>query len=541
MTIAQAYSLYPTEAVEKAIEGEMSNMILKGVFGMVKKGENIPGSLIIPSKFFIKDKGSDGNVELKGRFVGGGHRQNEHIYERKSSPTASSSTIFITVADAAEKKRSILVGDVPCAYLNASRGDLPKVYVILGKEMTAVLIKMKPEYAPFVREDGTLLVEILKGLYGLVESGHTWYTHLTHFLCNMGFVICEYDKCVLKMGEINLVIYVDDLLLTGPEDDINQVFDRIEMEFGDCKRKPGPKFKFIGMDFEIKNDGVSIKIDIKNLLDNVNGSVETPCANNILAITEGVEVLTLDNKEKVHSLTAKLLYISKRTRPEILFGVNFLCTRVQEPTVEDAVKLGRVLKYLNGNQDDELFIKINRVAGKVVMEAFIDASYGVHHDSKSHSGMIITMGHGTILAASTKQKCVSKSSTEAELIAVTDFIGQAIDTKNVAQEIIGEEVKLIVYQDNESTIKLMKNGIVGGRSKHIKIRFAWIKEAINNGDFELMYKSTDEMIADGMTKAKQGNDFKVFKKAAGIQTRTKERAEESETSVVQVLNPVVQE
>ena len=483
MTIAQAYSLHP-QAVEKAIEEEMSNMILKGVFGMVPKGENIPGSLIIPSKFFIKDKGSDGNVELKGRFVGDGHRENEHIYERKSSPTASSSTIFITLADAAEKKKSILVDDVHCAYLNASRGDLPKVYGILGKEMTAVLIMMKPEYAPFVREDETLLVEILKGLYGLIEAGHTWYTHLTRFLCNMGFVICEYDKCVLEMGESNLVIYMNDLLLTGPEDEINKVFDMIEMEFGDCKRKSGPKFKFIGMNFDIKNDGVSVKIDLENILDNVKGDVETPCANNILSITEGVEALTVDNKEKIHSVIAKLLYISKRTRPEILFGVNFLCTRVLEPTIEDAVKLGRVMKYLNGSQDDELFIKINRVARKVVMEVFIDVSYEVHHDSKSHSGMMITMGTGTVLAASTKQKCVSKSSTEAELIAVTDFLGQAIDTKNVSQEIIREEVKLIVYQDNESTINLMKNGIVGDRSKHIKIRFAWIKEAIDNGDFE---------------------------------------------------------
>jgi len=149
------------------------------------------------------------------------------------------------------------------------------------------------------------------------------------------------------------------------------------------------------------------------------------------------------------------------------------------------------MKYLNGTADDELFLKIVRVEGMITMEVYIDTSYGVHADTKSHSGMMVTFGQGSELAVSKKQNCVSKSSTEAELIAVTDLIGQAIDLKRVAQEIIGEEIKLVVYQDNELTIKLMKNGTTGARSKHVKIRFAWIKEVIDAGDFELKYKATN--------------------------------------------------
>jgi len=158
--------------VDEAIEKEMKNMIDMGVFGSVERGSDIPKKMVIPSKFFLKNKGNNDNVELKGRFVGGGHRQDETIYERKSSPTVSPQTIFITLADAAEKKKSILIADVPCAYLHAPRGDLAKVYVRLNKEMTAALIKLCPEFEPMVEEDGTLTVEILKGLYGLVESGY---------------------------------------------------------------------------------------------------------------------------------------------------------------------------------------------------------------------------------------------------------------------------------------------------------------------------------------------------------------------------------
>ena len=245
--------------------------------------------------------------------------------------------------------------------------------------MKAIFVTLCPEYKAKVEADGTIIVEILKGLYGLVESGYTWYNHLTTYLTSIGFTACRFDKCVFKKGYVNLVIYVDDFLLTGPKKDIHETLDKIEEKFGDCKRKAGPNFSFIVMQFEIKNDGVSVNIDLKNLLQNTVGSVETPCENNALVVSENAEKLTAENKEKVHSVVAKLLYIAKRTRPEILFIVNFLCTRVQDPTVEDAVKLGRVMKYHKGT---ELFLKIKRIDGIVTMEAYIDASYGVHMDMK---------------------------------------------------------------------------------------------------------------------------------------------------------------
>ena len=75
------------------------------------------------------------------------------------------------------------------------------------------------------------------------------------------------------------------------------------------------------------------------------------------------------------------------------------------------MKLGRIMKYLKGTQNDQLFLKIIRNDGVITMEVYIDASYGVHADMKSHSGMMVTLGQGSLLTVSTKQKCVSKSST----------------------------------------------------------------------------------------------------------------------------------
>ena len=214
MTISEAFSIYPKDIVEEAIKKELQNMIEMKVFRMVADGTDVPRKMLIPSKFFLKDKESGGEAILKGRFVGGGHRQHED--ERKSSPTASPQTIFVTLMDASEKKKRVLVGDVPCVYLHTERGDLPKVYVRLSREMTTIFVKLCPEYASKVKDDGTLIVEILKGLHGLVESGYTWYNHLTTYLISIGFTACKFDKCVFKKGDINLVVYVDDLLLIGP-------------------------------------------------------------------------------------------------------------------------------------------------------------------------------------------------------------------------------------------------------------------------------------------------------------------------------------
>ena len=105
---------------------------------------------------------------MKATFVGGGHRQSEKIYERKSSPPVGAASIFIVVIDAAHANTVVGVLDVPCAYLHASRDGLPKVYIRLGRDLVEIFLKLQPDYASCVQSDGSLIVESVKGLYGLI-------------------------------------------------------------------------------------------------------------------------------------------------------------------------------------------------------------------------------------------------------------------------------------------------------------------------------------------------------------------------------------
>ena len=537
MSVEEALKLYDPSLVYKAVEKELRNMLEMKVFKKLTREDlaELSSKVIMGSKFFLKDKGVMLNfIELKGRMVAGGHRQDVTIYERKSSPTVGAPIIYIVVIDAAAHRKYVIVMDVPCAYLHADREGLPRVFLRIDPVIAKEFLKIAPEYAICLDGDGSLVVEVAKGLYGLIESGFTWFNHLSKFLFEIGFTAIEGEKCVFKdTNGVTVAVYVDDLMITGPKDKVIAVSRLIEAKFGNCKAKAGTEFMFLGMKFTFANSGVYVKIDFqKLLLKNTNQSSETPAANSLLSVNNSSELLSVQHREKFHSTVAALLYIAKRTRPDILFTVNFLCTRVLKPTMEDFLKLIRLIRYLHGTSEDEMFLAIE---GDLEMHAYIDASYGVHVDSKSHSGMIVTMGKGTVLGISSKQKCVSKSSTEAELIAMTDYVTEAMHLRDVAENIIGKDIKLVVHQDNVSTINMIRNGEPSGRSKHVKIRFAWLKQCLDNKIFELRFEPTKSMKADGMTKAKQGIEFFEFKKDCGVvpvDQDTKERVASSESSEV---------
>jgi hypothetical protein len=220
--------------------------------------------------------------------------------------------------------------------------------------------------------------------------------------------------------------------------------------------------------------------------------------------------MSKDNSDKFHSSVAKLLYVAKRGRPDILTAVSFLTTRVTCSTEEDSKKLEKVLKYLNGSRDLILRLKGN---DNMVITTYIDASYASHVDGKGHTGAMVTLGGGAVRSKSSKQKLVAKSSTESELIGMSDEIGQAIWTRNflIAQGFKVPPIQL--KQDNMSTITIVNKGKPNsGRTKHIAIRYFFIKDKIDSKEVELEHLSTNSMVADILTKPLQGELFRRHRK-----------------------------
>jgi hypothetical protein len=170
------------------------------------------------------------------------------------------------------------------------------------------------------------------------------------------------------------------------------------------------------------------------------------------------------------------------------------------------VKLKRVVSYLRYARD--MGIVLDASQGEVKVS--IDASFGVHEDGTSHTGVVVEFGAGPVYVSSKKQSIVTKSSTEAELVGITDAAGIIEDVMGTLRE-LGEIVDhAVVLQDNKSTITLIENGRSNSaRTKHIHVRYFFLKQSIDTGQVKLRYQPTGEMVADVLTKPLQGEQFEA--------------------------------
>jgi hypothetical protein len=183
---------------------------------------------------------------------------------------------------------------------------------------------------------------------------------------------------------------------------------------------------------------------------------------------------------------------------------------VKSPDVDDYKKLGRVMKYLRATRDLPLTLEASKLN---IIKWWVDASFAVHHDMRSHTGAIMTMGRGAMYATSSKQKLATRSSTEGELVGVNDAMPQILWTRYF-MEAQGYPIdESIVYQDNQSAMLLEKNGRASSskRTRHINIRYFFVTDRIANKELTVEYCPTGNMLADFFTKPLQGTPFRKFR------------------------------
>ena len=139
--------------------------------------------------------------------------------------------------------------------------------------------------------------------------------------------------------------------------------------------------------------------------------------------------------------------------------------------------------------------------------------YAMNSDMKSQTGAIMSLGGGCFYSKSTKQKVNIKSSTEAELVGASDMSGQILWTLRFLQSQGYDVRRNILYQDNKSAILLEKNGQLSSsqRTKHINVRYFFMKDRVEDGEIEVVYCPTGEMVGDYFTKPLQGRKFEQFR------------------------------
>lgn len=505
VTYQTAKNSWGSEAI-KALRSEIQSMLDKQVFipavGPIKRS-------IMSFVFFKAKHDANGKfIKLKARLVAGGHQQNKAQYENISSPTCALQSVFTVAATSAMHGRVVSTLDIATAYLNANieRDDL---YMSLDKDASDMLVELDPTYEVCRRPSGRCAVLLKKALYGCLESALLWYRHIHDTLTQAGYTQNQYDKCVYQGEGAVILVYVDDVFISAiDEESKDRVIKVLKDKYVTVTINQGSNQCYLGMDFNFYEGtvNVSMKRQIEEVLSGHEVGIRaSPCTKDLFNVTESNN-LSRDYLEKYHSCVAKLMYIAKRTRPDILTTVAFLSTRVQSPTKEDQEKLNRLLAYLNGTRDRSVTLGVNPGVQLVV---YVDASYHVHPDMRSHGGIFLTLGRGPIFVKSFKHKLVAKSSTEAELIALAEATDIVAWMRYFLESIGYPQKPTVVYQDNQSTMMIAKNGPSGvGKSKHIQIRYFAIKELVDDLRVTLKYLPTGEMIADALTKPLVGSNFR---------------------------------
>ena len=517
-------SAWKETLVTQAIKKELKQLFEELVALVPVKKEIIPeNATILNSHMFVVNKfNANGDFEkVKARLVADGRDQDPAMYPNKSSPTVAIHSVFTVLGMAAEKRwRIVAKVDIKGAFVQTPMIG-PPIFMRLDPKVVQYAKELYPEFDEYLWQSTSLYTVMLKAMYGCVQASALWYALIRSEIEIMGYQVSETDQCVFvkQVGDriFTLLLHVDDILGIVDKEEAKRLESKLKKRFGDVQFETGENLSYLGMQVSITNAGTTIDMsyyvgeilkeeeELKKL--EVLGS---PTTKGTYTVDAQSERLPEKERKWYHSTTAKLLYLAKQARPDILTAVIFLCTRVQEATCEDREKLRRVLGYLKGTRDRKLLLRAQKEK-KIV--AYVDAAYAVHDDSKSHSGVMIYVGDTLVYVSSKKQKCMSKSPTEAELIALTDNLG-LIELFREFLEFVTQSVVQMptIYQDCSAVVSLVTKGGGKTRTKHLRARMNLAKEMVDEARAEIIHVKAPDMRADGFTKPYEEANHKRFAK-----------------------------
>jgi len=523
INIRQALREMPQVASE-SIKKELQQIVEMGAMQPIHESNASMYKKIIHSKTFLKKKYLPNKAfdKLKARLVVRGDMQFRNPWiNAPKAPTVAQASINMTLAITAYNKNDFESIDIPGAYLNATTPENDREVVRIGVEETKMLIELYPAMQKFVRSDGTMLMLVVKAMYGMLNSARYWYEHIMTTLVDGGYKQNPSDECVFSYTDENggqsiIDLWVDDLFHSYTHGSINlrdKLRNLLTRIYKKISVKDGNEVPYCGMQIEkdLVNGGLMVSSPkfLSDLLkkENVTGFANSPTTTNFMDKYSTDDMKQTIDTTKYASKLMKLMWLARLCRNDILFAVTYMSTKVKQPTIKDMDKLDHILKYLNFTKE----MKTRYKPDNLQLYGYIDASYGLHDDTKGQTGIIITLGPtgAPVFCKSRKQKLVSRSSTESELIALNDGLPEIIWAKQFMENLGYKQKMITVFEDNKSTIILANKtkGATLSRTKHIQVRFYYVRELIQQKEINIVYLPTEEMIADILTKPITGGLF----------------------------------
>jgi hypothetical protein len=381
---------------------------------------------------------------------------------------------------------------------------------------TPVYMRMPPGY----RENGKVY-RLNKALYGLRISPLLWQRTLTCALADLGFQTIPHEPCCMIKNSILIFFYVDDIVLAYRKRDeseakrlIGRLQDRYTISGGEDLQW------FLGIRVIRDRSKKLIWLSQAAYIDKISRladsfyKVKTPMTKEELMPYK--DVSTLQSKYQYQRKVGSLMYAAVNTRPDIAFAVSRLARFLTNPGPVHHNAADRVLNYLKLYSTYSL-----QLGGSDNFTVASDASFADNSlDRKSSQAYVMTLFGGVIGWQANKQGTVTTSTTEAELLALSQAAKEGLYISRLLKELDVrlDNHKVQIDCDNKQTIRLVNAEVARLQTKlrHVDIHNHWIRQEVKDGRIDVQYMPTKKMIANGLTKALGEADFREFLKQINL-------------------------
>jgi hypothetical protein len=499
-----------------AILSEIKSLVINDTWDVVDKPVH---AKVVGCRTVLRNKyAADGTLDRrKARVVAKGFTQRPGIdFHDTFAPVARLSSLRLLVALAARYNLKISQLDVTSAYLNG------KIDTEVFMEKPALLQEMLQRIINEEEDDHTLvkkarvmlrdlqgenkICRLRKALYGLRQAGRQWNYEIDKTMKRAGLVPTNADPCVYvdKNTRTFVLIYVDDILIiSGNQERERQIKDVLSKAF---RIKDFGLAKYcLGIQIEQNENEICLSQAgyIREILKRYRMEDCKPVLTPLAVGSKLSELHSEDDNEDTNfpfrELIGALMYVAVGTRPDVSHAVSVLsqfsnCYRKKHCT---AAK--RVLRYLKGTIDKKLIYRKNQDN----LTCYVDADWAnCEIDRRSYTGSTFILSGAAFSWESRKQRTVALSSTEAEYMALSDASKEAVFLIGYLKELGFQSLaNVVVFNDNQGAGKLTENSVYHARSKHIDVRYHFIRDAVKKHPIKILYLPTEKMIADVLTKA----------------------------------------
>ncbi|KAE8715970.1 hypothetical protein F3Y22_tig00110156pilonHSYRG00076 [Hibiscus syriacus] len=432
----------------KAMDEKIASLMKNKTWELVDRPKN---QRVVGCKWIFKKKEGIPSVtkaRYKAKLVAKGFTQVEGIdFSEIFSPVVKHCSIKLILALVAQYDLELEQLDVKTAFL----------YGVLEE---TIYMDQPDGYCTLETKDKVCLLK--KSLYGLKQSPRQWYKRFDEFMLRIGFARSSYDSCVYMKkqdGEIStyLLLYVDDILVASKsKEEVQEIKDMLNSEFD--RKDLGLATKILGM--EIIRDRKKSRLFLSQKLSNS----QAPESEDEKKYMESVPYV---------SGVGSIMYGMVCCRPDLAYAVSVISRFMANPGQAHWEALKWTLRYLRGSIDTR----------------------------KSLTGFIFTVFGTAVSWKSNIQSVVALSTTEAEYIAVTEAIKEAMWLKGMVEELGIQQKVVTVFCDNQSTIHLKKNQVFHERSKHIDVKLHFVRDVIAKGSIIVKKIPTEENPVDMLIKA----------------------------------------